>query len=120
MINKLNGISGSTQNKSAFQIIENIIKSVRTNRPNLDTDKVQINVQKRRELRRCQSQPFDNDGKFNSVEAEGIKDVCWISHEYLEDENSEEENLYSEEAKEGLKNVINMMIDEVWEEEAAK
>lgn len=46
--------------------------------------------------------------------------MCWISHDNLEDENSEEENIYSEEAKEGLKNVINMMIDEVWEEEASK
>lgn len=28
--------------------------------------------------------------------------------------------MYSEEAKESLKNVMNMMIDEVWEEEAQK
>jgi hypothetical protein len=44
--------------------------------------------------------------------------VCWISQDNLVSENSEEENLYSEEAKESLKSVINMMIDEVWEAEA--
>jgi|TARA_B110001450_G_scaffold131810_1_gene123922 hypothetical protein len=46
--------------------------------------------------------------------------VCWISQDNLEAENSEEENLYSEEAKESLKSVMNMMIDEVWEDEAQK
>jgi len=38
----------------------------------------------------------------------------------LEADNSEEDNMYSEEAKESLKSVMNMMIDEVWEDEAEK
>ena len=46
--------------------------------------------------------------------------MCWISQDNLDAENSEEENLYSEEAKESLKSVMNMMIDEVWEAEAMK